>query len=363
MSHSTTPTASDNSTAPDEMADTNKNMVGGSTTDGFTPEVQESNNQQLTKALQDIAKTQLELSHIIETMQRGIAREIKMRDLALPTGYDVMIKLARAANKRIKTFADVAAESLPTKHTQQYILSQHSKAKEALHIPEIAENILSNLSPTDLLRAQLVDKSIFLTIQGSRVLQQNLFLQPRLTGPFEVFPETKFVYVAGSWGGTGSFKCPPCGKMEALVAAGATSTTSVNPGKVFLSIKGSHRERQLGSRVASMLICQPPIYVMQVIMPCCPEGKFDMKTPTVDSSGHFVLKAEHGITNRHIDDAIRTVRHLHSSCASRQQDKPNPEFYAVVKLEQGNSIFSRWKKFMANKPGFAGYYAWQAGMY
>jgi hypothetical protein len=149
------------------MADTGKDTVDGSTTDSSTPEVQESNNHQLTQALQDIAKTQLELSHIIETMQRGIAREIRMQTPKLPTGHDVMIKLARAANAKIKTFADVAAESLPTEHTQQYILSQHSKAKEALHLPEIAENILSNLPPMDLLRAQLVDKTMFHTIQGS----------------------------------------------------------------------------------------------------------------------------------------------------------------------------------------------------
>jgi hypothetical protein len=346
------------------MADTGKDTVDGSTTDSSTPEVQESNNHQLTQALQDIAKTQLELSHIIETMQRGIAREIRMQTPKLPTGHDVMIKLARAANAKIKTFADVAAESLPTEHTQQYILSQHSKAKEALHLPEIAENILSNPPPMDLLRAQLVDKTMFHIIQGSLVLQQNLFLKPRSTGPFEIFPETKFIRVAGSLDGTEFYKCPPSGEMEALVE----EHTKTNTANMYLSIKGGHRYRPLGSRIASMLICQPPIYVMQVIMPCCPAGKFDMDTKTVDSDGHFVLKAEHGITNKHIDDAIRTVRSLHWSCNSRKQglisdSKLYPEFHAMVKLEQGESILVRWQKFIAENPKFIGHYAWRAGMY
>jgi hypothetical protein len=51
------------------MADTGKNTVDSSTAGGSTPEVQESNNHQLTQALQRIAKAQLELSHIIETMR------------------------------------------------------------------------------------------------------------------------------------------------------------------------------------------------------------------------------------------------------------------------------------------------------
>jgi hypothetical protein len=91
------------------MADTGKNTVDSSTAGGSTPEVQESNNHQLTQALQRIAKAQLELSHIIETMQADIAKG------RVPKfGRDVMLTLVRTSIATTKTLTEMAAGSLPT---------------------------------------------------------------------------------------------------------------------------------------------------------------------------------------------------------------------------------------------------------
>jgi hypothetical protein len=235
----------------------------------------------------------------------------------------------------------------------------------------LQKNILSHLVAEDLLRVQQVDRKIYKIIEGSPVLQTHMFLKPRLTGPFETFPSVDTVNIPFPWA-LESCQSPLLGKIVVLVDDHATNTISEScpTANMVLFFKGNRHmiEEPIGARVASMLVCQPPVYVMQVSMRCCLKGKPGTKL-AADRNPHFVLlKAEHGITIRHIVETIKTVRKQHQPCLSRvgylvyKHRKDNcpearayqdhlkhrvtetwPEFRALHTLEQNDPTVVRWK--------------------
>jgi len=360
------------------MATTGKTTVDGSTTDSFALEPRELHCHPHAQALQSMTESQHELRHIIETMQTDVAEK---RIFAV--GHDVLLERALAAIAKIKATAEMAKKNLPVELTQQHLQSLHDKVIEAFHIPEIAENILSNLGAEDLLRAQQVDRNMFNTIQGSPVLQRNVFLKSRLTGPFAMLPSNDTVLFhnlasAVPISGFGHRQSPLFHRVTAMVDDHAMNTISgvhptPNTGSMILFLKSDHRliEGALGPKVESMFVCQPPVHVMQVIMPCSKCKGPDMKAPK-DSRGNFVLMAEHGITIGHVVETTKTLRRLHHSCWSTMRDrvvkknrKENhplpadqlfdkfplareyvfwPQFYTMVALEHDDSILLRWRE-------------------
>jgi hypothetical protein len=366
------------------MADTGKDATGGSETNGFTPEVQESDNHQLAQALQRTTDTLLELRYIIETMQRDIAEERVPK-----VGLDVQLERALAVISTTKTTAteaqiepshidetteaDITEErvtkvgqrvmlelvrsavakitTLPIEITQQHLLPPHNKATEASHIPEVAEKILSHLGAEDLLRVQQVDRKIFKIIEASPSLQTAMFLKPRLTGPFAMFPPTAEVGVSQAmWGG----HTPVYLHGEVLTVVDPTGGAYGTSNDMFLSIQSGARlvEEKVGARVASMLVCQPPIYVMHVTMMCCSRCRPDPSEIPADRFKTFVLKAKHGITIGHMVESIKTIRKLHDLCDARwvpfvgddMEDvtEPSwPEFETIITLEPHDPLFVR----------------------
>jgi hypothetical protein len=61
--------------------------------------------------------------------------------------------------------------------------STGSAASVAFAIPEILENVLRHLSNRDMLRAKRTSKFFDAVVEGSKLIQEDLFLQPRSTGP------------------------------------------------------------------------------------------------------------------------------------------------------------------------------------
>jgi hypothetical protein len=386
------------------MADNGENTVEDSTTDGFTPdgsttdsstpEFRESNYHQNMEALQSMAESLLELRHILETMQIDITKE------GVPmVGHDVLIERALSVIETSKTTADLAMERLPTEltqqhvHTQQCLITRQNRASEAFHIPEIAEKIFSHLVIEDLLHVEKVDRKIFAIIQGSPVLQTNLFLKPRQTGPFAMLCSTDTARIARLWA-LKPRQSPLFCRVKALVEDHAADTTSeirptTHTGNMFLMLRSDDRltTEARGARVSSMLVCQPPVRVMKVTMFCCPQGKLAPNIP-LDRDGHFVLKAEHGITMGHIVETIKTMRELHYPCWANMRDrvvkknrKKNrsesrayelnpearayarwPEFRTVVTLEQDDPILLGWKgrvqRPLSGTPRHFGYVRW-----
>ena len=262
------------------MADNGKNTIDRSTTDGSTLEVRDSNYYQHTQALKGMAEIQLELSRILETIQADVTSEGVPR-----FGHDVLLERALAAIAKINISARFAMKRLPAELTQQHLTQQRlvihkNRATEAFHIPEIAENILSRLFPEDLLRAQQVDRNISNIIQGSLVLQQALFLKPRLTGPFKVFPCNNPEPLSRSHPKIPEVPYLPLYRYfnhladpyETSMITDNTSTPKL--GKTIFDFQISERleKATVGAKVSSMLICQPPVYVMQVTMDCCEDG-------------------------------------------------------------------------------------------
>jgi hypothetical protein len=331
------------------MADNGENTVEDSTTDGSTPEVRESNYHQYAEALQSMAESLLELRHILETMQIDNDKE------GVPmVGHDVLLERALAVIATTQTNADLAME------TQQHHVTHQNRAIEALHIPEIAERILSHLAIEDLLHVEQVDRKLFAIIQGSPVLQTNLFLKPRQIGPFAMLCSTDTVRIARLWA-LKPRQSPLFCRVKALV--------DDNTGNMMLVLTSNDRltTETRGARVSSMLVCQPPVHVTKVTMSSCPQGKHAPNIP-LDKDGHFVLKAEHGITMGHIVEAIKTMRELHYPCwanmrdrvvmKNRKKNRPEsrayelvpevrsygrwPEFRTVVTLEQDDPILLGW---------------------
>ena len=355
------------------MADNGKNTIDRSTTDGSTPEVRDSNYYQHTQALKGMAEIQLELSRILETIQADVTSEGAPR-----FGHDVLLERALAAIAKINISARFAMKRLPAELTQQHLTQQRlvihkNRATEAFHIPEIAENILSRLFLEDLLRAQQVDRNISNIIQGSLVLQQALFLKPRLTGPFKVFPCNNPEPLSRSHPKIPEVPYLPLYRYfnhladpyETSMITDNTSTPKL--GKTIFDFQISERleKATVGAKVSSMLICQPPVYVMQVTMDCCEDGTTKSKT-SVDKNGRFMIKAKHGITIGHMLEAIKTMRELHQPCRFRgsarklrrdrgpenyeQEAGPvtlSPTFQTMVTLEQDNPFFLYWMKGIA----------------
>lgn len=133
--------------------------------------------------------------------------------------------------------------------------------------------------------------------------------------------------------------------------------------KMFFSItsESASNLENVGARVASMLVCQPPIFVMQVSMSCFPNWKPDPKTAPVDKNGHFVLKTKDGITIRHLVEAAKTTRDLHwqhrsdypSHRNSRRLWPDGVEFETIITLERDDSLFERgMDELAAHQPYF-----------
>lgn len=313
------------------------------TPDGSPPEDRDFDCHEITQAIQSIVKVQLEPSHITKTKQsHAVEREVP------EIGHDVTLDLARAAGPRIKTSADVAEDSLPIENTHHKHLSSPSKAMEAFHIPEIAENILKRLIPEDLLRTTQIDRKIFNIIHDSPLLRRNLFLEPRLTGPFEMFPSTLDVGVSTMMWPRSLGPDPLYSRVTSTVNEWVTSNS------MFLSIESDVRlaEGRVGARVASMFVCQPPVYVMQVSIPHCDSWKLEQPTPA-DTCERFTLKAKNGIKIGHMVDAIKNIRESHSSCdpltmhgddaENHWADRVWPEFETIITLEHDDPLFAKGK--------------------
>jgi hypothetical protein len=137
------------------------------------------------------------------------------------------------------------------------------------------------------------------------------------------------------------------------------NTSTPKLGKIIFDFQISERleKATVGAKVSSMLICQLPVYVMQVTMDCCEDGTTKSKI-SVDKNSRFIIKAKHGITIGHMLEAIKTIRELHQPCRFRgsagklrryrgpdnaKQEAGSvtlsPTFQTIVTLEQDNPFF------------------------
>ena len=179
-------------------------------------------------------------------------------------------------------------------------------AMKTFGLPEIAERILLNLEPLDLLRIQQVNTTMLSTITQSPNLQRKLLLRP---DPDAFFTPIDPIFAR------------PFTTNVRFRRVDRTSEESKPVCVFFLDLEkpASLRSYDHGSRTQHMLVCQPPIFELEAHMLCgCSNAiRNAQETPDV-VLGHEKLTSKSGFTLQELWDATKRLHQRHQLCPHAQ---------------------------------------------
>lgn len=248
----------------------------------------------------------------------------------------VLVKTASTAAGNTGTVDDEksATATQETNDGPQQELSDSVRAptlQSILGVTELAENILFNLGVQDLHRIRRVNRRTCEVIAGSIKLQQQLHLRPRSSGHLEIFIPTR----------------KPRLKANVRVRLWEAVWTPLTIRDLRnLEYNGNHQgmpakftivscrhfdSKELGPRVLSMLVFQPPVYEMTTEMSCCKSH----------APSRFKVTSSTGITYADLMKAAEELRVSHKLCSYaklRHLDAAGyvdvwPKFHAITRLE------------------------------
>jgi len=179
-------------------------------------------------------------------------------------------------------------------------------ATTVLCVAELCIMIAEYLHPQDVFAFEQVNRTTLAILRSSPAMQQHLHLKADPEAHFSthliypVWPKTPglpWTPVTGSW-----------------VLPGDPDDTLGVPDHVQLRVianTGSHRAPRAGPRCRSMLLCQPPIYEIQVRPNCC--SRYSNEGPR--GGGEWpILRSETGLTVGDILDAHEETVKAHAHC-------------------------------------------------
>lgn len=166
-------------------------------------------------------------------------------------------------------------------------------ADKTFRIPELFERILCYLDVPELLRAQQVSHLFFDTIQDSPNLQRCMGLAPDTKHGFRLTVKS---LTPAFW---------------FLTDANEYAYGNVEGDNILVraNIQDCHSLPQLGERARDVLICQPPLKIMNCYTGCCSDFFEDITAPPTK-----VLKSDTGITLGDLIDAAHALQHEHELC-------------------------------------------------
>ncbi|KAF2773261.1 hypothetical protein EJ03DRAFT_347783 [Teratosphaeria nubilosa] len=194
------------------------------------------------------------------------------------------------------------------------LVTQHMgrhKASQAFNIPEVMEKILLLLSFEDLFVAQTTNRAFYSTVEGSKQLQQKLFLLPQpvvivngrfpvVTTPLHPMPShprhPKFpgLYVFDT--------------SDALLPGGFSTIGGFQPfrRRVDVWLTSLQDLPRVGARCRNMLLCHPPVHKLRIsslLWDCFING-----SGTRMAGATFLVKTQAGITVGEVLDEVERLR-------------------------------------------------------
>ena len=245
-----------------------------------------------------------EQSRLVRSL--GVLRSLLSSNNTIRNEAVESLQSAELAAQQVTEFIDQCIRAIPI------ILRPSDRTAivtmKAFGLPEIAERILLELDPFDLLRSLQVNKTMHSTIVQSPMLQRKLFLQPD--------PDSFFVPIDPVLAQPFSTRV--------RFRRDVRTSEQLKPVCMFfirlfkpVSLQHSHH----GSRIQRMLVCQPPIFELEAYMGCnCSSAVTDaQQTPTV-TVGREKLTSEAGFTLQELRDAAESLRHRHRLCPHAEAD-------------------------------------------
>lgn len=184
-------------------------------------------------------------------------------------------------------------------------------AARTFSIPELFERILINLNLSGLLRAQQVSHQFFDNIQSSPNLQQCMGLAP----------DTKHGFRLTHKNITPAFWLMTEATEHAYRSVGGDNIS------MRASFHGGHSLPHLGERVRAVLICQPPLKIMNAYTECCNDFYRAITAPPTK-----VLHSDTGITIGDLIEAVQTLQLEHELCPHAEQFDHDSDGKVVVSI-------------------------------
>ncbi|GAB1734700.1 hypothetical protein NU195Hw_Modified_645t1 [Hortaea werneckii] len=147
-----------------------------------------------------------------------------------------------------------------------------AKARQVFDVPELLEMILLKLPPSSIFVAQQVCQTFSALITSSPKIQHYLGLKPDLQSNFSTCFNGRSV---SPWS---RFQCGPefdsSGRTSAWLSRRLRNIQPEDESKsktfeLLASFSSHSKLPRLSERCQSMLICQPPIYEMNISVACC----------------------------------------------------------------------------------------------
>ncbi|KAK5130918.1 hypothetical protein LTR08_001582 [Meristemomyces frigidus] len=210
------------------------------------------------------------------------------------------------------------------------------KAREIFAVPELLEQILLWVHPMDVLNVMEVNRRAYDIICGSTSLQRHMNLVPDETSHFRSF------YKASLF----DFACEAAPAVDIRPWLKPLSPVNDQQSALRTFDIDAHfsasNPLQLGSRVRSMLICQPPVKYMQVTVSCCDKSRPMGRQPLLSSAMNVPqpVHSETGITVGDLYDSACELTAAHRLCpAAHREDhddrgnvRVNPAYRATMRL-------------------------------
>ena len=203
-----------------------------------------------------------------------------------------------------------------------------AKAQKVFHTPELLEMILLELQPQHVLVAQQVTKTFDSLISTSPKLQHHLGLRPN--------PESSFA-APRCINGWGHFTCSPKDCASSIFSWSRSQQQSERgPNDLEICASFSTKLPRLGDRCRSMLICQPPVYEMEVKTTCCNRYSFGVfslapqNALATELDAPKPLRSKTGITIGDLLDATEEVCKKHRTCPHAQTYDHDDKGFVVV---------------------------------
>ena len=138
-------------------------------------------------------------------------------------------------------------------------------AERFFDVPEITERVLLRLDIADILAMQQVNKRSFSIVKGSKKLQRKMHILPEHDGgfrPLELRP----------CGWREEWIHPALHNLEIALSEPGRSLTygpGLDHATITVKLAAADYAYPPASRIANMLICQPPITALDVTVKCC----------------------------------------------------------------------------------------------
>lgn len=259
------------------------------------------------------------------------------------------LQQAETSALAVRSFLNFCIEDIPI--ASRPSAGSSVKAQQVFDTPELLEHILLDLPVRLLISAPLVNRTFASTCYNSQYIQRRLGLRPDPNASLT----TTFYSPLEFW----TFHC--------TINAGRSqgdSSISTKGTKYYISARfGSYARNdqwlpKLGTRVRTMLICQPPVNKIKAYLNCCcpPKERSWMGSATTRArrTTPETLRSQSGITVGDLYDAAERLAKEHALCPFAEGFQINEDgivdvcvtFEAVVYLPETDPLVIEKRKEM-----------------